>query len=417
MYLTKSMFSPPVAPATVRTGRWVAGNVVALGAVSLVTDLSAEMVTAVLPLYLVVGLGLSPLQFGLLDGLHSGLTAVSRLVGGHAGDRWQRRKAVAGVGYALSAVSRLGMLAAGGSVTWIGAAIGLDRAGKGLRTAPRDSMLALSADPARLGAAFGVHRAMDTAGALLGPLAAAGLLAAAGGAYDAVFVVSFCVGAFGLVLLALFVRDRRDATPAPDTERPTIRAALAQLARPEFRLLCLVAAGLGAVTIGDGFVYLLLRQRTALEAQYLVLLPLGSAACFLLLAAPLGRLADRIGRGRMLLAGHGALLGAYVLLLVPAGSLGLIAAVVALHGAFYAATDGVLMAAAGAVLPGRLCGSGMAMLQTGHALARFAAAVVFGAVWTAWGATPALLTAAIALTVALVASARALRLVRGEVLL
>jgi MFS family permease len=388
-------------------------NVLAIGAVSLVTDVSSEMVSAALPLYLVAALGLSPLAFGVLDGLHSGLTALLRLVGGHLGDRWQRRKAIAGLGYALSAVSRLGLLAAGASVPGIGAAITLDRAGKGLRTAPRDSLLALSAAPDGLGAAFGVHRALDTAGALLGPLAAAGLLAATAGAYDAVFVASACIGAFGVAVLVLFVRDRR----IPLAAAPTV---LSQLREPAFRRLCAAAALLGAATISDGFVYLLLRRQAGLAPQYVVLLPIGTAAAFLLLAAPLGRLADRVGRRRVFLAGHLALLAVYALLLLGAGvgtsvvagvgaglgwSLGwpvlALLLVLALHGTFYAATDGVLAAAASAVLPAQLSGSGLAVLQTGQALARLAAAVAFGAAWTAWGPAPALAAAAVALAAGL----------------
>ncbi|MYY81700.1 MFS transporter, partial [Streptomyces sp. SID335] len=111
-----------------RRGR-VAGPVLALGAVSLVTDISSEMVTAVLPLYFVLQLGLSPLQFGFLDGLYNGVTALVRLAGGYAADRGGRHKLVAGGGYALSALSRLGLLLAGGATAGIGAALAADRIG------------------------------------------------------------------------------------------------------------------------------------------------------------------------------------------------------------------------------------------------------------------------------------------------
>lgn len=90
----------------------VSGNVVALGTVSLITDVSAEMVAAVLPLYLVLGLQLSPVAFGVLDGVHTGATALLRVVGGFAADRFRRRKLIAGIGYTLSAVAKLGLLLA-----------------------------------------------------------------------------------------------------------------------------------------------------------------------------------------------------------------------------------------------------------------------------------------------------------------
>ena len=159
----------------------VAGNVLALGAVSLVTDVSSEMVTAVLPLYLVLGLGLSPLGLGVVSGLYTGLTAVLRIVGGYLADRTERRKLIAGIGYGVSAVSRLGLLAAGTSLGAVSGALGADRLGKGLRTAPRDALISLSTPDGELGRAFGVHRAMDTLGAFAGPLLAFGVLALAPG--------------------------------------------------------------------------------------------------------------------------------------------------------------------------------------------------------------------------------------------
>src|SRR5689334_7174932 len=131
MYIAATLSAGTPGQSQARRGR-VAANVLALGAVSLVTDISSEMVTAVLPLYLVLGLGLSPLQFGVLDGLYSGFSAVVRVLGGHLADRWHRLKAVAGFGYGLSAVCKLGLLAAGGSTTALGVVLAADRTGKGL---------------------------------------------------------------------------------------------------------------------------------------------------------------------------------------------------------------------------------------------------------------------------------------------
>lgn len=393
------------APVRVEPGprRVVAANVIALGAVSLVTDVSAEMVTAVLPLYLVLGLGLSPLQFGFLDGLYQGVTALVRLLGGHAADRWQRRKLVAGIGYGLSAAGKVGLLLAGSSVPGLAAALAVDRVGKGVRTAPRDALISLSSTPATLGRAFGVHRAMDTFGALLGPLVAFALLWGVAEAYDVVFVVSACLALFGVVVLVLFVRDRRAPVAVGAM---SVRAVVGLPA--EWRL-ALVAALLGLATVGDAFVYLLLQRRLDLDMAYFPLLPLGTAAVYLLLAVPLGRLADRAGRRRVFLAGHLALLAAYAALLGPGDGLVLLGVVVALHGAFYASTDGVLMALAGPVLPPHLRTSGMAVIQTGQAVARLLSSVLFGAAWTVWGARPALAIAAAALVASLAAAALILR--------
>lgn len=390
-------------PANARLG-FVAGNVLALGSVSLVTDVSSEMITAVLPLYLVIGLGLSPLQFGLVDGFYNGITALVRLAGGHFSDRWQRRKLVAGTGYGLSAFAKLGLLAAASSVPLLTTVIAADRLGKGIRTAPRDALISLSVPPHRLGAAFGMHRAMDTFGALLGPLVAFAVLSGTGNAFDAVFVTSFCFAAFGLVLLALFVTDRREPLRRNATSISKVLRA------PGTGRTCLIAALLGVVTIGDGFVYLILGRRVELAAEYFPLLPLGTAAAYLLLAAPLGHLADKIGRWRLFLGGYCVLLVGYGLLAAPGvPQVLLLVGVPGVLGACYAATDGVLMAIAGPLFPESLRGSGIALVQSSQALARLAGSILFGAMWMVWGMTPAVLLAAGCLAGALLISPKLLR--------
>ncbi|MER5961751.1 MFS transporter [Streptomyces sp. NPDC002057] len=437
MYLaTTGRRDAPPAPSGVR--RRVPGTVLALGAVSLVTDVSSEMVTAVLPLYLVLGLGLSPLQFGLLDGLSTGATALVRLLGGATADRGGRHKQVGGLGYALSACSRLGLLLAGGATGWIAGALAADKLGKGVRTAPRDALITLHTPPEDLGRAFGTHRAMDTTGALLGPLAAFALLWATADAYDAVFAVSFCVGAFGVLLWLLLVPGRTPGagkrtpgaekrtpgegsrtpgdrrTPGHETRsnappRPRARGGLPAGPRsPAYRRIVLCAGLLGAATIGDSFLYLLLQRRLAFDATWFPFLPLGAAAVYLLLALPAGRLADRVGRRGPLLYGHGALLLAYGLLLTPLPDPAVLLGVLLLLGVFYATTDGVLMALTGPFLTeGRQAG-GLAVVQTAQALARVGAAVAFGAVWTAGGPEAALVAAMLALTAALCCAARLL---------
>ncbi|MGW1888745.1 MFS transporter [Streptomyces sp. NPDC002004] len=447
----------PSAERAARTGNLPAGRraavaptVLALGTVSLITDVSSEMVSAVLPLYLVVGLGLSPLGFGLLDGVYNGFSALVRLVGGHLADRGAdgRHKTVAAIGYGLSAVCKPLLLAVH-SLPLIGAVLAADRTGKGLRTAPRDALISLSSDPASRGRAFGVHRAMDTAGALLGPLVAFLILRATVDGYDAVFTVSFCVAVVGVLVLVLFVPGRRAGTsgatglagtsggtvpppgdaaragttggtaaaapgpqgPRASAPRPTLRRAVALLQGRELRRITVCALLLGLATVSDSFVYLLLQRRLGVPERWFALLPLGTAAAFLLLAVPLGRLADRAGRWRVFLAGHGTLLLAYGLLLAPRQHGGapytalLPYAVLLLHGGFYAATDGVLMAAASDGVPAELRSSGLALVQTGQALARFVCSLAFGAAWTAWGDRTALTVAAVALTAGLACAA------------
>ncbi|WP_316740479.1 MFS transporter [Streptomyces sp. MK7] len=421
-----------VRPAAGRRRTAVAPAVLALGAVSLITDVSSEMVTAVLPLYLVSGLGLSPLGFGLLDGVYNGFSALVRLAGGHLADRGGgRHKWVAGFGYALSAVCKPLLLVAH-TLTPIGLILAVDRTGKGLRTAPRDALISLSSTAESRGRAFGVHRAMDTAGALLGPLVAFGILRATVDGYDAVFTVSFCVAALGVLVLVLFVPGGRGgavqggrggavpgghdgaapgersavvpdglggAAPEVPAQRPTLRSAVGLLRGRALRRISVCALLLGLATVSDSFVYLLLQHRLGVPDRWFALLPLGTAGAFLLLAMPLGRLADRVGRWTVFLGGHGALLLAYALLLTSWHGTALPYLVLALHGTFYAATDGVLMAAASEGVPEALRSSGLALVQTGQAAARFACSLLFGAAWTVWGDRSALAGAAVVLAV------------------
>ncbi len=402
MYLSTIGRREHSGPLSSRKLSAVGANVFALGAVSLVTDVSSEMVTAILPVYLVLGLHLSPAAYGLFDGLYTGATALLRLVGGYVADRVRRRKAVAGVGYALSAVMKLGLLAAGASATAIGAVITLDRAGKGLRTAPRDALITLSAPEPLLGRAFGVHRAMDSVGAFAGPLVALGVLAAVGAtnpeAFDAVFVVSFCIAAVGVLLLVLFVRDRRTPRTAAGVSP---RAALGLLRGRGVRRLLVAACVLGLATVGDGFVYLLLQHKEDVATGWFPLLAVGTNLSYLLLAAPLGALADRIGRLPVVLGGYGALAVVYLLLAGPVSGWPLFALALALYGAFYAATDGVLMALAGPLLPEALRTTGISLVQTAQALAYFASSVLFGLAWQVWGAELAIGVAAGAAVVAI----------------
>jgi MFS family permease len=305
----------------------------------------------------------------------------------------------AGFGYGLSAAAKLGLLAAGNSMAALGLVITADRAGKGLRTAPRDALITLSTPSGDLGRAFGVHRAMDGIGAFAGPLVAMAVLAASAQSFDAVFVTSFCIAAFGVLVLVLYVRDR----PEPLQRKEPLKLAL--LKDPAVRRIVFAAALLGLVTIGDGFVYLLLQKREGLSFGWFPLLAVGTSLVYLLLAAPLGALADRVGRLRVMLCGYGALTAVYLLLHGPIGGWLLLVLVVVLYGVFYACTDGVLMALAGPVLPERLRTTGIALIQSGQAVAYLGSSVLFGLAWQFWSPEAATRIAAVAVVLALVTTA------------
>jgi MFS family permease len=382
----------------------VSRTVLLLGGTSLFTDISSEMVATILPLYLVYTQGLSPVQYGVVDGLYQGAAALVRIASGFLADRFRRYKEIAAAGYGLSAVCKLGLLAVGSAWTAISGVILLDRTGKGIRTAPRDALISLSSPRDGLGTAFGVHRALDTTGAMIGPLLAFGLLALAPLGFDAIFIVSFCFALIGWAILMLFVQNR----PARErTSTPSVRSAARLLAQRRFRTLVIVAAGLGLATASDGFLYLALQREVDMDPSLFPLLFVGTAIVYMLLAAPLGRLADVVGRAKVFVAGYALLLSVYLVLLTPGLGIFLLAAL-PLLGVYYAATDGVLMALAGGIVPSELQGSGMAVVGTATGIARLLASVIFGAIWTAASLETALIFFAGALAVALTLAAAAL---------
>ncbi len=390
-----------------RGARWsgVAPTVYALGVTSLLTDVASEMVTSVLPLYFMFALQLTPMQMGLLDAVHQGAAAAARLAGGWCADRWQRHKQVAAAGYGLSALCKLGWLAAGTSWPALSAVMAADRVGKGIRTSPRDAMISLASDPKQVGFAFGVHRAFDSAGALLGPLVAFAILAALPQAWDVVFVASFFIALAGLAALLLLVRGH-DGRTASAAARPEFAQVLGLLHQPRLRAVLLAAAALSVATIADPFFYLLLQRSAALPLAWFPLLFLGTALSYLALAVPAGRLADRIGRGKVILLGHALLVAACLCALAAAQHKAWGALALLLLGAYYACTDGVLMAAVSAWLPEALRASGFAIITTTTGLSRLAGSVLFGLLWSQWSLPIAVAVFAAALALALLLTAR-----------
>jgi MFS family permease len=379
-------------------------NVVALGMVSLLTDISSEMVATVLPLYLVFTLGASPLVFGAIDGTYRGAAALVQIASGFSSDRWRRHKEVAGIGYGLSALGKVALVAAGNTVGGIGAIVAVDRVGKGIRTAPRDALISLSSRKESLATSFGVHRAMDSVGAMLGPLVAFGILLVAPARFDAVFVVSTLFALLGLAVLVLTVQGKPERAPR-EGSAPSFRASIGLVKDPRFSPLLAAAAGLSIASVSDAMIYVGLQRTIDFEPAVFPLLFVITAVAFMGLAIPFGQLADRVGKVPVLLAGHALLFVVYGVLLLTSVGYGLLILCLICLGGYFAATEGVMTALAGALLPEKLQASGIGILITVVSLGRLVSSVAFGALWFAIGLQNAILIFAVALLAAIAVAA------------
>lgn len=365
-------------------------NVVMLGMVSMLTDVSSEMVATILPLYLVFSLGASPLALGAIDGTYRGAAALVQVASGFLADRWRKPKEVAGAGYGISAVGKVALVAAGNTIGGIGAIVAFDRIGKGIRTAPRDALISLSSSKAGLATAFGVHRAMDSAGAMLGPLIAFGILLAAPARFDAVFVVSTLFAVLGLAVLILTVQGKPKRAPR-EGNAPSLRAAGGLIKDQRFALLLIAATVLSLTSVSDAMLYVGLQRKIDFAPAVFPLLYVITAVAFMGLAIPVGQLADRVGRVPVLLAGYALLFIVYGALLMSSLGYGLLVLCLLGLGGYFAATEGVLAAIAGALLPEDLQASGLGMLITVVSIGNLFSSLVFGALWLELGLRNAVL--------------------------
>lgn len=373
---------PPDPRAGDATWRRLPAGIWALGFVSLLMDVSSEMIHALLPVYLVVGLGATALTVGIIEGIAEATAAITKVFSGALSDRIGRRKEIAALGYGLAAVTKP-IFPLAPTVGWLVAARFIDRVGKGIRGAPRDALVADIAPPELRGAAFGLRQSLDTAGAFIGPLLAIGLMWLFADDFAAVFWVAV-IPAFGALALILFAVHeparpsglRKVANPLSGRELVALGAiywwvvavaAVFTLARFSEAFLILRAEGLGL----------------SLMLVPLVLVVLNIA--YALSAYPVGATSDRVNRIALLIVGLLLLIAADLVLAFAPGLWGVLAGVV-LWGLHMGFTQGILAALVADSAPPELRGTafGMFNLVTGGAL--LLASVIAGLLWDRFGA-------------------------------
>jgi MFS family permease len=361
--------SPPATPATSR-------NVVALGFTSLLTDVSTEMIIPVLPAFVTGTLRASVASLGVIEGVAECTATVLRIFSGWLSDRIGRRKPFMMFGYGLSTAAKGAMALA---ASWP-AVLGLrfsDRVGKGLRNPPRDALIADSVAPAQIGRAFGLHRAMDTLGAALGPLAAFAILRAHPDALRSIFLIATVPAALALVVLALFVRAPRTAPRSPRA----LNAELRSLGAPVYRFLVVaVVFSLG----GSSMAFVLLRAGQAFGAAQVPLVYMLYNIVYAALSWPLGSLSDRVGRRPLLLAAYVSFALCYALLAWKATALAIVLAFAGLgvHSALLEGTQRSMLS--DLVGEGRR-GTGFGLYYAAVGAALLPASLLAGWLWDRFG--------------------------------
>jgi len=349
--------------------------VVSLGLVSFFNDVASEMIYPLLPAFLTATLGAGPEVVGIVEGVAESTAAIGKGFFGWLSDRRRRRKPFVFAGYAASVFTRPLLALAPG---W-GAVVGirfLDRIGKGVRTAPRDAMIAGAVDPARRGIAYGFERAMDNAGAMVGPLVAALLLKLWFRDVRPVFALSVVPGVVALAFLLFGARDGNGA--------PRARAALAGPALPK-RFYAVIAIFTLFALANSTDAFLLLRARQAgvplwaipaLWAFFSGAKALGNT--------PLGALADRIGRTPTILAGWAVYAGVYWAF-GRARTPGAVWAFFGIYALYYALTEGAQRAYVADVAGPEARGRAFGLFHLATGIAALPASILFGLLWQNFG--------------------------------
>lgn len=365
-------------------GIWV------LGFVSLLMDISSEMIHSLLPLFMVTTLGASALMIGLIEGLAEATALIVKVFSGVLSDWFGRRKGLALIGYGLGAATKPLFALAPGIGVVLTARL-LDRVGKGIRGAPRDALVADIAPPELRGAAFGLRQSLDTVGAFAGPLLAVGLMLLWADNFQAVFWLAVIPGALAVALLAFGVKEPPRQTGAP-RQNPIRRDNLARLPAAYWQVV-----GIGAVFTLARFseAFLVLRaQQSGIPLAMVPLVMVAMNAVYALSAYPFGKLSDRVSHRSLLMGGLAVLILAD-LILASSAHWAVVLAGVAVWGVHMGMTQGLLAVMVADTAPADLRGTAYGFFNLVGGMALLVASLVAGVLWDALGASATFLTGAL----------------------
>jgi len=374
-------------------------TIFALGWVSFFMDVSSEMIYPLLPVFL-SSLGAGSLAIGFIAGLSESTASFFRVISGYLSDRLKKRKAAILFGYGVSTLARpvLALSSSWGHV--LGFRL-IDRAGKGVRTPPRDALIAEASSSERYGRSYGIQRAMDTAGAVLGP-ALATLFLALGMGYRGVFWISFIPAAVAVAIIQIFVRERgvrppavQTATPAPGPPPPgaanappavsgaagAARGTAARALLSKELKIFLVVTAIFSLGNSSNFFLVLRAKNLGFGDRLIPVLYMTMNITYALLSYPAGRLADRFGKARIAFLGYVLYAALYALFAFEAKETALWI-LFPLQGIYLAFTDGVGTAYMATLVPRERKATGFAIYYTVMGLCLLPASVIGGWLWT-----------------------------------
>ena len=272
-------------------------NIKALGIVSLLNDASSDMIYPLIPLFLTKTLGASYLTVGIIEGIAESTASLTKVFSGWLSDKLKQRKSITVAGYGLSMFSK--PLLALATAPWHVLIVRFsDRFGKGIRQAPRDALIAESAKEGNLGYAFGFHKMMDTIGSALGPLLAMVFLPLFDGNYRSIFLLSFFASLLAITTLIIFVREKK-----PETSNIPFPKLSLKIIPTTYKLFLLAIAIFALGNCSDAFLFLR-AQNVGVNPIYIPALYAIMNICFAALATLFGKLADKIGPGKIMIGGY-----------------------------------------------------------------------------------------------------------------
>jgi MFS family permease len=348
----------------------------ALGIVSLLMDMSSEMIHSLLPLFMVTELSLSAVSIGLIEGAAESTALIVKVFSGVLSDYLGRRKQLAVLGYGLGAMSKFGFaLASGGA--WIMAARLSDRVGKGIRGAPRDALIADITAPEHRGAAFGLRQSLDTVGAFLGPLIAVGLMLLWANDFRAIFWVAVIPAWLAVLVLWLGVKEPH-AKSDSKRARPISRKAMRQLSSHYWRVV-LIGAFFTLARFSEAFL-VLRAENIGIALAWVPLVMVVMSGVYSATAYPFGKWSDRLPPHYLLIAGLLVLMLADAVLAV-ASDWALMLLGVAIWGIHMGMTQGLLAKMVAETAPAALMGTAFGLFNLMSGLAMLVASGVAGYVW------------------------------------